>query len=70
MTRNKLKNPTCLLCEFEPKTLKDALDDEDQIQAMNEEIEQIEKNKTWSLVPRPKNKNVIRRQWVFKNKMN
>ena len=26
---------------------------------MNEEIEQIEKNKTWTLVPRPKDKNVI-----------
>ena len=26
---------------------------------MNEEIEQIERNKTWTLVPRPKDKNVI-----------
>ena len=33
---------------------------------MNEEIEQIEKNKTWTLVPRPKDKNVIGRKWVFK----
>jgi hypothetical protein len=27
--------------------------------AMNEELDQIEKNDTWELVPRPKNKNVI-----------
>jgi hypothetical protein len=27
--------------------------------AMDEELDQIEKNDTWELVPRPKNKNVI-----------
>ena len=37
---------------------------------MNEEIEQIEKNKTWTLVPRPKDKNVIGKKWVFRNKLN
>ena len=26
---------------------------------MNEEIEHIEKNQTWTLVPRPKDKNII-----------
>ena len=36
---------------------------------MKEEIEKIEKNKTWTLVPRPTNKNVIRTKWVFKNKL-
>jgi hypothetical protein len=37
---------------------------------MNEELDQIEKNNTWELVPRPKDKNVIGSKWVFKNKMN
>jgi hypothetical protein len=37
---------------------------------MNEEIDQIEKNNTWELVPRPEDKNVIGSKWVFKNKMN
>ena len=37
---------------------------------MNEEIEQIEKNKTWTLVPTPKDKNVIGTKWVFINKLN
>jgi hypothetical protein len=37
---------------------------------MNEEMDQIEKNDTWELVPRPKNKNVIGRKWVFRNKLN
>ena len=37
---------------------------------MNEELDQIEKNKTWELVPGPKGKNVIGTKWVFKNKVN
>jgi hypothetical protein len=37
---------------------------------MDEEFDQIEKNDTWELVPRPKNKNVIGTKWVFKNKLN
>ena len=53
MTRNKMKS-TCLLTKFEPKTIKDALVNESWIEAMDEEIEKIERNKTWSLVPRPK----------------
>ena len=36
---------------------------------MEEEIEKIEKNKTWTLVPRPKDKNVIGTKWVYKNKL-
>ena len=37
---------------------------------MNEEIKQIQKNKTQTLVPRPKDKNEISTKWVFRNKMN
>ena len=37
---------------------------------MNEELDHIEKNETWELVPRPKDKNVIGTKWVFKNKFN
>jgi hypothetical protein len=37
---------------------------------MNEELDQIEKNDTWELVPRPRYKNVIGIKWVFKNKLN
>ena len=59
-----------LLAEFEPRSVKDALENESWIEVMNEEIEYIEKNNTWTLVPRPKNKNVIGTKWVFKNKLN
>ena len=37
---------------------------------MDEELEQIEKNNTWELVPRPKDKNVMGTKWIFKNKLN
>jgi hypothetical protein len=37
---------------------------------VNEELDQIEKNDTWELFPRPKNKNVIDTKWVSKNKLN
>lgn len=37
---------------------------------MEEELDQIERNGTWPLVPRPEHKNVIGTKWVFRNKMN
>ena len=37
---------------------------------MNEEIKQIEKNKNWTLISRPKDKNLIGIKWVFRNKLN
>ena len=38
MTRSKLKG-TCLLTEFEPRNIKDALENESWVEVMNEEIE-------------------------------
>ena len=69
MTRNTLKSETCLLSKVEPRTVSEALQDDDQYNAMKEEIEKIVKNKTWTLVPRPVDKNVIGTKWVFKNKL-
>ena len=37
---------------------------------MNEELDQIEKNNTWELVPIPHDNNVIGTKWIFKNKLN
>ena len=37
---------------------------------MNDELDQIKKNHTWELVPRPHDKNVIGTKWIFKNKLN
>ena len=70
MTRRSSKGGTCLVSTLEPKLVKYSLNNEDWTLAMNEEIEKIEKNKTWSLVSRPKGKNVIGTKWVFRNKLN
>ena len=69
MTRNRLRSELCLLNKVEPRIVSEALQDNDWYNAMKEEIEQIEKNKTWTLVPRPVDKNVIGTKWVFRNKL-
>ena len=69
MTRNKLKG-TCLHTKFEPRSIKDALENERWIKVVNEEFDQVERNKTWNLVSRPKDKNVIGTKWALKNKLN
>ena len=55
---------------IEPGTFAEASTYEHWVKAMEEELDQIEKNETWELVPRPNNKNVIGTKWVFINKMN
>jgi len=59
-----------LLSSTEPQSVQEACKDECWVKAMDEELEQIEKNNTWELVPRPKDKNVIGTKWIFKNKLN
>jgi hypothetical protein len=55
---------------IEPTYVEEANKDEFWNKAMDEELDQIEKNDTWELVPRPKNKNVISTKWVCRNKLN
>ena len=74
-TRRKLIKETeqshvAFLSMTEPTNFEEASQKEDWIRATNEELDQIEKNNTWELVPRPEDKNVIGSKWVFKNKMN
>jgi hypothetical protein len=58
--RNMLyQTEIALLSQIEPISIKKACKYENWVNAMNEELDQIEKNQTWELVPRPKNKNVI-----------
>jgi FtsZ-interacting cell division protein YlmF len=74
-TRRKLikdseQSHVSFLSMTEPKNFEEASQDYDWIRAMNDELDQIEKNNTWEIVPRPEDKNVIGSKWVFKNKMN
>jgi hypothetical protein len=54
---------------IEPNSFEEAIKDKFWNKAMDEEMDQIDKNDTWELVPRPKNKNVIGTKWVFRNKL-
>ena len=72
LTRRQLmyQTKTAYLSHIEPTSVKESCKDENWVKDMNEELDQIEKNETRDLVPRPKNKNIIGTKWVFKNKMN
>ena len=52
----------------EPKKVHDALQDPSWVDAMQEELQQFERNKVWTLVPLPKEKIAIGCKWVFRNK--
>jgi hypothetical protein len=59
-----------LISMLEPKNLNEASKDDHWVKAMNNELDQIEKNNTWEMVQRPEGKNVIGSKWIFKNKLN
>ena len=53
---------------YDPLTFEEAIEEELWAQAMDEEIECIEKNQTWELLDVPKNKYLIRVKWIYKTK--
>lgn len=60
----------CNLAAIEPSIFKEAVKYEHWRNAMKEELRMIEKNKTWSLKPRPTNRHVIGVKWIFRTKLN
>jgi len=57
-----------LFADCEPVTFEEASGDEKWIKAMDEEINAIEKNKTWELTELPTDKKPIGVKWVYKTK--
>ena len=55
---------------IEPTTVDEALSDDGWILAMQEELNQFQRNDWWDLVPKPQHKNIIGIKWVFRNKLN
>ena len=49
-------------------TFEEAVEEEVWAQAMDEEIECIEKNQTWELVDVPKDKDVFSVKWIYKTR--
>ena len=43
--------------------------DESRITAIQEAVNQFERNNIWKLVPKPKHESIIGTKWVFKNKL-
>ena len=59
-----------LLSIIEPHNFTEASKSVEWVKAMNEELDHIEKDETWELVPRPKDKNIVGTKWIFKKKFN
>ncbi|GKE96428.1 retrovirus-related pol polyprotein from transposon TNT 1-94 [Tanacetum coccineum] len=47
----------------------EALEEKGWVIAMQEELNQFERNKVWTLVPKPHRKTIIGTKWIWKNKM-
>ena len=54
-----LFNNLAFISQIEPKSLKDVENDEFWILAMQEELNQFERNKVWELIPRPSTTSII-----------
>ncbi|KAL4387044.1 hypothetical protein GQ457_09G000130 [Hibiscus cannabinus] len=71
-TRSSLRN-TCNYVAFisyiEPKNFKEALNDDYWILVMQDELNQFERSKVWTLVDMPHDKSTIGTKWVFRNKL-
>lgn len=57
--------------DSEPATYNEAVVSGDRVKwlsAMQEEMQSLEKNDTWDVVPLPKQKKAVRCKWIFKRK--
>ncbi|KAI3758309.1 hypothetical protein L6452_05868 [Arctium lappa] len=56
------------LSKIEPKKVTESLNDPEWINVMQDELQEFERKKVWTLVPLPKGKFAIGTKWVFINK--
>ena len=69
-TRSQMRNVCAhfaFLSTLEPKNHEEALKDSEWFDAMQEELNEFERNKAWHMEPKPKYKKVIGLKWVFGN---
>lgn len=73
MRTRALSRVTCANFAFlsfvEHTNVKEALQDEVWIIAMQEELNQFQRNKVWTLVPKPTHQSIIGTKRVFRNKL-
>jgi hypothetical protein len=53
---------------IEPTKIDEVLKDVDWVNAIHEELNNFTRNQVWELVERPKGRNVIGTEWVYRNK--
>jgi hypothetical protein len=58
------------LMSCQPTSFKEAAKEPHWVQAMNQEIDSIEKKNTWDLIDFPRHKKSIGVKWVYKTKLN
>jgi hypothetical protein len=58
----------CYLTQFEPKKVKEALQDDSWVTAMHDKLHQFSRNDVWTLVSRPSDQNIIGTKLILKNK--
>ncbi|KAJ1689849.1 hypothetical protein LUZ63_014004 [Rhynchospora breviuscula] len=66
---NQMVGHCAFVSQLEPKSFKEANVDPNWIVAMQEELNQFERNQVWELVPLPSGKQVIGTKWVYRNKL-
>jgi len=54
---------------MECKHIGEAMQDDNWVKAMQEELDQFQKNDVWKLVELPRRKKVVRTKWVICNKL-
>jgi hypothetical protein len=59
---------SAFLASTEPKGFKSAAKNPAWLVAMDEEIQALQSNRIWILVPRPANTNIVGSKWVFRTK--
>jgi hypothetical protein len=59
---------TLFVAFFEPRDVGHTLSDSSWVNVIHEELENFERNQVWTLVDPPRDVNVIRTKWIFKNK--
>ena len=57
------------IAHSEPKSWQEAIEHPQWRDAMEKELDSIDRNETWTLVDRPRHKKVIGTKWIFRTKL-